>query len=171
MVNSSQKSKCDTAQLLDVIHHPHEKERTLGVLTTFISNKGYVGAARKLDEGDVVKLVDVIDQVCRIRLKRTLLTTTSVIRPSEPTIGTTLESCHCYGHWARYVVPPRYFRTRRFYPMGWLNLAKSLLPLEGSPIRGGGSSKRYQFPSKLFGHTPPRTSKKSKRQGARFVQT
>jgi hypothetical protein len=156
MVNSSQKSKCDTAHLLDVIHHPHDKERTLDVLTAFISNKSYVGAARKLEEGDLVKLVDVIDEVCRVRLKGTLLTTTSAIRPSETVIGITLESCHYYGHWVQSVAPRRHFHIRRFYPMGWRNLEKSLLPQEGSPIRGGGSSKRYQFPSKLFGHTPPR---------------
>lgn len=55
----------DTTQLLDIVRRPQGPERTLGVLMSFISNKNYVEVARRLKREDVVRLVDVIDQVCR----------------------------------------------------------------------------------------------------------
>lgn len=59
----------DIAQLLDVVRNPPGPERTLGVLMSFISHNNYVELARGLDKHDVVKLVNVIDQVCRVGLQ------------------------------------------------------------------------------------------------------
>ena len=113
MVSSSQKpADFDTTQLLDVVHYPGGAERTLGALATFISEKNYIGIARRLEEGDVVKLVDVIDQVCRLRLKGILLTMTPVTRPSELTTGKNLTNWHCYGHLDPSVVRRVNFHTQ-----------------------------------------------------------
>lgn len=73
MARSPQKTtgqgEWDTTQLLDVVHHPREPERTLDVLTSFISNKNYVNIARGLKKEDKAKLVDVIDQVSHVGLR------------------------------------------------------------------------------------------------------
>lgn len=118
MVGSSEKSAdLDTAQLLDVVHYPGVPERTLCALTTFISKNNYVGIARRLEEGDVIKLINVIDQVCRLRLQGILLTTTSVTRSLDLVIGKTLTHWHYYGRWGLSVVQRVNFPTRRFYPV------------------------------------------------------
>ena len=143
MVSSSQKSAdWDTTQLLDVVHYPGVPERTLGALTTFISKKNYVGIARRLEEGDVVKLIDVIDQVCRLRLQGILLTTTSVTRSSDLAIGKIPTNWHCCGRWVLSVVRRLNSHTRRFYPAGWVDVGISPLQVEASRIRGGGSTMR-----------------------------
>jgi hypothetical protein len=70
MIASPQKTTVrgdwDTTQLLDVVHHPRGPERTLSVLMSFISNRDYVEIAQRLRKEDGVKLLDVIDQVCRV---------------------------------------------------------------------------------------------------------
>lgn len=66
----------DTTQLLDVVHYPRGSERTLAVLSSFIANKDYLKIVRGLKKEDVVKLLDVIDQVCRLFFRDPLLTMT-----------------------------------------------------------------------------------------------
>ena len=147
MVSTSQKSAdWDIAQLLDVVHYPGVPERTLGALTTFISKKNYVGIARRLEEGDVVKLIDVIDQVRRLRFQGIPLTETSVTRSSDTSIGKTLINWHCCGRWVLFVVRRLNFHTRRFYPVGWVDVEISLSQVEASLTRGGGSTKRTLWP-------------------------
>lgn len=49
--------------LVHIAHHPETPERTLDVFTTFVSDKNFVGVARRMKKEDSGKLVDVIDQV------------------------------------------------------------------------------------------------------------
>ena len=52
-----------TQLLVHIAHHPQTPERTLDVFTTFVSDKDFVGVARRMKKEDLGKLVDVIDQV------------------------------------------------------------------------------------------------------------
>ena len=90
----------DATQLLNVVNRPVGPEWKLDALVAFASSKDYVGVARRLDNEDVAKLVDVLDQVCRPSLQDTFtrLTTAMAIRPSDPSIGGKLKLRHCCAH-------------------------------------------------------------------------
>ena len=114
----------DIAQLLDVVHYPRGPERTLAVLMSFISNNNYVEIVRRLKKEDVVKLVDVIDQVSGVAFIDARLTTTSMTRPSDQLIQENLNIWRCYGHWVLFVVPLPNSHTQQLFPTGWKNAVK-----------------------------------------------
>lgn len=58
-----------TVRLLDVIHHPVDSEATLDVLLDFVSKKNYLVIVRSLKKEDVVKLVNVMDEVRRVSFR------------------------------------------------------------------------------------------------------
>ena len=93
MIASSQEAGArgglDTTRLLSIVNRPSGPERTRDVLMDFTSSKNYVEIARRLNREDAAKLVDVLDQVCHAGLRDTLtrLTTTVMIRLSDPSIG------------------------------------------------------------------------------------
>ena len=60
----------DTTQLLQVAHNPQGREQTLSVFKAFVANKEYIGTVRRLKKEDVVKLINVIDQVRSVGLHR-----------------------------------------------------------------------------------------------------
>ena len=72
----------DTTRLLCVADRPPGPERTRDVLVDFTSSKDFGEIARRLNEKDAAKLVNVFDQVCRAGLQDTLtrLTTTWITR-------------------------------------------------------------------------------------------
>ena len=102
----------DPEQLLDVVHHPdRDPSRTRDILVDFVALGNYREIARSFSREDVVKLVNVLDQV-GLRSSGFLGTVLTMTRPSLPPIGRHLPARISCGPFAPFVALQANFRAR-----------------------------------------------------------
>jgi hypothetical protein len=76
----------DPARLLGVVHRRQEPGWTPDVLADFIANKDYLEIVRSFNKEDVVKLVNAIDEVCRVGFQPLLIRRRSDSGPNEQAV-------------------------------------------------------------------------------------
>ena len=159
----------DVTQLLNVANGPLEPAQTLDAPRALTLSENYIEVARRLEQEDAAKLVDVFDQVCHRSLQETTLTRLTMAmttRPSDPSIQR-LKEWRCYVHSALSAASRLNSHARRFYPMDWRNVGTSPSPLEVSPTCGVGRTGRKTWCSKFSGLTASKIWRRRRRYARR----